>query len=165
MRIRWQYQYQYSKNYEISKEKGTRLLLILSETLVSLIRIIMELYSPCRRVRVFFGQGEMAFINFFSKNLFSCNFYIFLSETLVSLIRIIMELYSPCRRVADRNIFVNSLGSLTKIIASVELRVRTQTFFSANKKGSPKGALFIGGGNDPFCQLFSVFAELVSARV
>ena len=100
-------------------KKGTKLLLILNETLVSLIRILMELYSPCRRVRVFFRQGEMAFINFFSKNLFSCNFYIFLSETLVSLIRIIMELYSPCRRVADRNIFVNSLGSLKKIIASV----------------------------------------------
>ena len=68
--------------------------------------------------KLYGGQGEMAFINFFSKNLFSCNFYIFLSETLVS------------------------LRKITKI---VELRVRTQTFFPANKKGSPKGALFIGG--------------------
>ncbi len=72
----------------------------------------------------------MAFINFFSKNLFSCNFYIFLSETLVS------------------------LRKITKI---VELRVRTQTFFSTNKKGSPKGALFIGGADEIRTEPVSIF--------
>ncbi len=35
--------------------------------------------------------------------------------------------------------------------------VSNELTLSANKKGSPKGAFFIGGANDPISQLFSVF--------